>query len=126
MHAAPRIYRAVAEGHGIWRDVEFAVSRNDSARQEQVFCAALQRPAGNINLEHVWIGQLDVFFVLVAGDRIKIDRTEINCYACRLGVGNAGILVITGIVDAVIFEQVAAPDRQIIGLYPFEVAVPSA
>src|SRR4030065_2857656 len=90
-----------------------------------MFYAALQTPTGNINRKCVGIGQLNVFFVLVAGDGIEVNRIEINSYAGRLGVGNAGILVVTGIMDAVIFEQVPASYCQIIGLYPFEVAIPS-
>ena len=39
---------------------------------------------------------------------------------------DAGILVIAGIMNAVILKQVPPPYLKVIGLYPFDVAVPSA
>ncbi len=78
-----------------------------------MFYAVLQTPTGNISRKLVGVGQLDVFFVLVAGEGIEIDRSKINSYIGRLSVGNAGVLVVTGIMYAVIVEKMPAPYRQI-------------
>ncbi len=72
-----------------------------------------QPPAGNINCDCVGVVKLDVFFILVAGWRVEHDISKVDGYAVRLGIGDAGILVVSGIVDTVIDKQVIAPDRQI-------------
>ena len=75
--------------------------------------AAFQPPAGNINCDCVGVVELDVFFILVAGWRVEHDSSKIDGYAVRLGIGDAGILVVSGIVDTVIDKQVITPHRQI-------------
>ena len=89
-----------------------------------MFYAALQTPSGYINLKCVGIVKLYIFFVLIRGDWIELNRIEVNGYVIRLGIGNAGILVVTRIMDAVVLKKVPATDLQIIGLYPFDIAVP--
>ncbi len=105
---------AMAEGIGVWGDVDGAVCRNDGSLGDVESDAPVEMPIGDIDGIAVGVQQLDVLFVLVFGDGVVVVGSEVDGGVGRLRRRDAGIVLIGGV--GLSDEEVCSADLEVLVL----------